>query len=233
MGFDGFPKGGVNFFRQLSVLQDRDWFKAHKADYEALWQTPMTALFDELHGKLAKAFPEVKRGKPKVFRIYRDVRFSKDKAPFKTHVAVVLPLVPTPAGAEHSLGFYCSFGEGVFVAAGRWMLEGAELARFRKAIAADKTGAPFAAAVKRLEAKGFGVGSEDALKRPPPGVDKAHPRVELLKLKGFALRFPARTPADLHDGKKLVAGLVKDVQAATPVLRWLDAMARGKPLPKV
>lgn len=223
----------MNFFRQLAVLQDREWFKAHKADYEELWQQPMTELFDELHAKLQKAFPEAKQTKPKVFRIYRDVRFSKDKAPFKTECAAVLPLFPSPAGPEAATGFYCSFGETPFVAAGRWRMEGPLLARFRKTIAADKTGAPFAAAVKRLEQRGFTVATSEALKRPPPGFDKAHPRVELLKLKGFAFEFPARSVAALADGKKLVAGLVKEVEATAPVLRWLQALATAKPLPKL
>lgn len=233
MSFDGFPRGGVNFFRQLAVVQDREWFKAHKADYEALWQQPMTALFDELHEKLAKRFPETKRGKPKVFRIYRDVRFSKNKAPFKTTIAAVLPLMPTADGPEGSTGFYCEFGEEPFVAAGRWMLEGPALARYRRVVADDKTGAGVGRFVEKVAAKGFPMSGYEALKRPPPGVDKAHPRVELLKQKGFAFRFPKRSVKDLENGKALVAGLVKDVAVVAPALEWIDALARGKPLPKL
>lgn len=232
MSFDGFPRGGVNFFRQLKVLQDREWFKAHKADFEELWQRPMTALFDELHQRLQRVFPSVKQTQPKVFRLYRDVRFSKDKSPFKTHMAAVLPLFPGKS-PEWATGFYCSFGEEVYVAAGRWMLEPDELARFRKAVLAEKTGAPLAAAVKKLTAKGFEVAAHESLKRPPPGVDKAHPRRALLQLKGFAFSFPRRSAASLEDGKKLVAGLVKDVEAAAPLLRWVEALSKGGPLPKV
>ena len=233
MSFTGFPKGGVNFFRQLAVLQDREWFKAHKADYEALWQQPMTELFDELHARLQRTFPGVKRSRPKVFRIYRDVRFSKDKAPFKTECAAVLALYPSAAGLESATGFYCSFGETPYVAAGRWRLDGPQLQRFRMVVADDKTGAPVAAFLKKLEQRGFKVAAHEALKRPPPGVDQAHPRVELLKLKGCAVEFPPRTVAQLADGKKLVDGLVKDVEQAAPLLRWAEALARGKPLPKL
>jgi len=233
MSFDGFPRGGVDFFRELAVRQDRDWFKAHKADYERLWQKPLTALFDELHEKLQRTFPEVKKSKPKVFRIYRDVRFSRDKSPFKTHAAGLLPLYPSRSTPEAATGFYASFGADIFLGGGRWHMEGDELARFRKALLADKTGVPFAKSVQKLEAKGFTHGAHDVLKRPPPGVDKAHPRVALLKLKGFALGFPPRRASDLADGRKLVAGIVKDVEAAAPVLRWLQALSVGKPLPRV
>lgn len=234
MAFDGFPKGGVNFFRQLAISQDREWFKAHKADYEELWATPMAALFDELHRVARPLFPEAADTKPKVFRIYRDVRFSKDKAPFKTTSSAVLPLFGGSATAEGGTGFYCEFGAEPFVAAGRWMMEGPLLARYRAAVADEKTGAPLAKAIEKLKKAGFTLSAHDALKRPPPGFDATHPRLELLKLKGFGVTFPAFGPEQLQDGPGLVKRLKGDLKKVAPLLHWIEAVARGtKPLPKV
>lgn len=234
MAFDGFPKGGVNFFRQLAISQDREWFKAHKADYEELWATPMAALFDELQRVVKAQFPETEGTQAKVFRIYRDVRFSKDKTPFKTTVSGVLPLFGGSAKAEGGTGFYCEFGTEMFVAAGRWMMEPPLLARYRAAVADEKSGAPVGQAVEKLRKAGFTLSAHDALKRPPPGFDAAHPRVELLKLKGFGLTFPAVEPGLLQDGPGLVKRLKGDLQKVAPLLHWIEAVARGtKPLPKV
>jgi uncharacterized protein (DUF2461 family) len=107
------------------------------------------------------------------------------------------------------------------------------LKRFRTVIATDKTGVPFARAVEKATKAGFTVSTMDALKRPPPGFDKAHPRVELLKLKGFAFRFPQRKPTQLKNGRALRDGLVADLKTITPVLRWLEALSRNTALPKL
>lgn len=231
--FDGFPEGGLAFFDQLKICQDRAWFKAHKADYEALWQQPMVKLFDLLHQDLRRQFPELSKTQPKVLRIYRDVRFSKDKAPFKTSCTAILPLYAGAAMPEGATSLYCDFGIEPFVAAGRWMMDGPLLRRFRGFIAAEKTGAPFATAVARAQAVGFTIASHGALKRPPPGIAADHPRLALLKLKGFALTFPQLSRSLLADGPGLVRRLKADVKRAAPLLQWLEAMARGKSLPKL
>src|SRR5215210_4710551 len=97
MAFLGFPREGARFFAQLAVKQDREWFKEHKAQYAELWETPMKALMEELAPKLAKRYPGVKLLPPKHFRIYRDVRFSKDKSPFKTTINAMIGF---PGGEE-------------------------------------------------------------------------------------------------------------------------------------
>lgn len=231
--FEGFPEGGFSFFHQLAICQDREWFKTHKADYEALWLTPMTALFDELHVSFRPLFPELKKTTPKVFRIYRDVRFSKDKAPFKTSIAAVLPLFAGAAAPEGATALYCDFSDKPFVALGRWQMDTPLLARFRKFVAADKTGVPFAKKTESLRKKGFSFAAHGSLKRPPPGFEATHPRIEWLKLKGFALTLPEVPPSLLADGRGLVKHLKTHVTQAAPVIQWIEAMARGKTLPKL
>lgn len=222
MAFSGFPNGGGAFFAQLASTQDRDWFKAHKAEYLRLWEAPMKALFEALHATLRGRFPKV--GAPKHLRIYRDVRFSKDKAPFKTEIAASLPLFG--GDALMGCGLYASFGRENLVAAGRWMMDGAELARYRKALA-GAGGAAFAKGVAKAKQAGYEVMVHQALKRVPPPYPAEHARAELLKLKGFALGFPKLPGSALADAA-LVDRIVKQTKAVAPLLKWVEAAATGK-----
>lgn len=222
MAFGGFPKGGPAFFAQLAARQDREWFKAHKAEYLRLWEAPMKALFEALRARLKARFPKV--GPPKHLRLYRDVRFSKDKSPFNTAISAVLPLYG--GGPMTGSGLYAELGTSCFVAAGRWMIDGAELARYREAVA-GAGGARFAKGVEQAKRGGYQVMAHQALKRVPPPYDAGHPRAELLKLKGFALAFPKLPGAALADGE-LVGRLVEQTRAIAPLLGWVEAAATGQ-----
>ena len=224
--FEGFPKDGLAFFAELAFRQDREWFKAHKADYERLWEAPMKAFIDELQAKLAKAYPALKTAKPKHFRIYRDVRFSKDKAPYKTSISAALPL--SGEGEMHrDSSIYCDFGKEPFVGVGRWMMEPDALSRFRKAVDAEKTGAPFAALVAKAERSGFTLASHEVLKRVPKPFDPQHPRAELLKRKGFAVMLPSLSSKDLAS-PKLVDVVAKQAAAIAPLMKSLEAAVAGR-----
>src|SRR5258705_5496274 len=97
MPFTGFPRDGVKFFRELAARQDREWFKDHKAAYVEKWEAQMKALLDDIGPAISKQYRGVKLLPPKHFRIYRDVRFAKDKSPFKTNVAAMIGF---PGGDE-------------------------------------------------------------------------------------------------------------------------------------
>jgi len=84
--FAGFARNAPGFFHALAVEMSREWFAEHKAEYEALWVQPFTALLGEVAKRLAPAYKGVALTEPKLFRIHRDVRFGKDKTPYKTHV---------------------------------------------------------------------------------------------------------------------------------------------------
>lgn len=224
--FTGFPKGGDAFFLELYQRQDRDWFKANKAEYERLWEAPMHALFAELKARLAKAYPAVAKAEPKHFRIYRDVRFSKDKSPFKTNISAVIPLFPHGGEGIHGMaGFYAEFGKETFVAAGRWAMEPPMLARYRKAVDDEKTGKPLMALVEKAKKAGYQVSTMEALKRVPKPFDPEHPRAELLKPKGLALEFPG-IPLALRYSPKLVDTLVAQAEAVAPLLHQLEKLAK-------
>lgn len=224
MRFSGFSKKGHAFFKELGKRQDRDWFKAHKSDYETLWVEPMKALLEGLLPAIGKAYKGLPIKEPKIFRIQRDVRFAKDKSPYKTNIAAMVGLDTGPGDEEFggAAAIYMHFGlEESFGAAGHWMLPGPDLEKFRKLILDEDDGEELAKRVKKLEAKGFGVASFEALKRVPRGFDPEHPRAELLKLKGLGFDFP-KVPAALVYSPKLLPWLSEQLKQCATAVEWLE-----------
>lgn len=230
--FEGFPKGGTEFFQALTLNMNREWFQLHKGDYVRLWHEPMQAFLTDLQAGLSRAYPKVKDGEAKVMRVYRDVRFSKDKTPYKTSASGVLSLFGDGKAMSHT-SLYCEFGKDTpFLAMGRWMLEPDELARFRRAVAEDKTGAPFAKAALAATKAGFELNAYEVLKKVPKGFDADHPRGDLLRLKGFALALP-KVPAKLPASAELVPWVVEHATSAKGVMHWLEAAVTAGKLPKL
>jgi len=202
--FKGFPTDAVDFLGKLEANNNREWFNAHKADYERACKEPMQLLLDDLDAKFGTS-------NSKLFRIHRDVRFSKDKTPYKTWQA-----------AHFAAGYLSLSADGLYVGTGAYMLEGPTLERYRKAVADDRTGAELVKAQAALRKKGYEVeGHGDALKTVPRGYDKEHPRAELLKQKSV-LAGKTFTPSEVSS-PKLVAAVTKAITDIKPLTSWLDA----------
>ncbi len=207
MSFTGFPDAGLDFYEGLEADNSKTYWTDHRADWEAHVRAPFLALLDEVA-------PEF--GVPKVFRPYRDVRFSADKTPYKTHQGAVV------RAADGSLGaWYLQFSaDGLMVAGGVWRLESDQVARYRRAVADDVQGPRLGTEVQRLTAAGYGIAG-DRLTRFPKGfeVDDAL-RADLLLHR--SLHAVQRwEPADwLHEREAL-----ERVRAAwrsfVPLNRWL------------
>ena len=212
--FRGFDKDAIAFLHELTIEMNRDWFEANKDRYKRVWVEPLTELLEEVGKKLAKAYAPVKLT-PHVFRIYRDTRFSRDKAPYKTHVAGVLRAGPVGSG----MYFHVETGEE-WVGAGRYYFEGDELLRWRKKVAGDKTGKEIAGIVARLRKQGYEVGGHDDYKRVPRPYPADHPRAEFLRMKGLTAAFPAMPRGMLHRAE-LVDWIVKHSKAVAPMVKWL------------
>src|SRR5215470_18032978 len=168
MHFSGFQRGQVGFFKQLAAKQDREWFKQNKDRYLTLAERPMKDLFDDLQPALARQYQGFALAPPKHFRIYRDVRFSKDKSPFKTHIAAMIGM---KGGEEHGApaAIYVHLGVDDFAGAGHWMLPPDKLARYRKLVADEKSGRELQKRIDALSRKGFKIESFEMTKRVPPG----------------------------------------------------------------
>ena len=108
--FSGFADSNGRFWKALRKNQNREWFAAHKSEFEEGWQKPMKALLHDAHARLDEAYQHCDLDEPKVFRIFRDVRFSKDKTPYKTHVAGILPLKRTAKMLETPFALYFHIG---------------------------------------------------------------------------------------------------------------------------
>jgi uncharacterized protein (TIGR02453 family) len=219
--FTGFADPQRRFFRALAKHQDRDWFQAHRHEYEDGWRRPMQALLGELRERLEPVYPRQPLGAPKVFRIYRDVRFSKDKSPYKTHVGGYVGIEGGEAGPSAPSPLYLHLADTeVFACAGHYMMTPPQLASFRAALLDETRGAALAGMLRPLVRAGYGIGAYETLVKVPRGVDPEHPRAELLRHKGLIIEFPA-LPAKLLVERALVGWLLKHAKRVAPVVDWL------------
>jgi uncharacterized protein (TIGR02453 family) len=198
--FRGFPSESLEFFRELAAHNNRDWFLAHKDVYQRACRAPMEALVAELEPRV---------GKVKISRINRDIRFSRDKAPYKTYIA---------AGVG---GNYISLSaDGLFVGGGFYAPDAGALQRFRAAIDDDTTGRRLQAIVRTLRRRGYEVGSHETLSSAPRGYSSDHPRIELLKMKDiFAGRRFA--PAAWLATAKARGRIDRVITDTAPLVKWL------------
>jgi uncharacterized protein (TIGR02453 family) len=221
-GFSGFADDGMRFFHALAKNQDRAWFAEHKAEYEEGWAKPMAALLAEARERLDGAYPHVELSEPKVFRIHRDVRFGADKSPYKTHVSGIVSTRTTSAGkvTESPAALYLQLGTETFAGAGLYVMDAAQLAKYRAAVLDDERGKEIDKIVKGLEKKGFSPASMEELKSAPRGIDPAHPRIHLLKKKGLVVSYPP-IPDGIVSSKKLLDWVVTESKRVAPLVSWL------------
>jgi uncharacterized protein (TIGR02453 family) len=228
--FAGFPSDTLKFFRALKRNNDRDWFLPRKEIFESKVRAPMFELVDALNADLAGFAPDyINDPKKAVYRIYRDVRFSADKSPYKTHLAAIFPrrarAVPGAGGDRGSSpGFYFSISaEGVGVAGGLYEPQPDQIVAVRSWLAENH--AAFSKACRAPE-KLMGKMEGESLKRVPKGFDPEHPAGELLKMKRWV--FYTKLPAALITSPKLQGELAKRFQSMLPALELLSAAA-GRP----
>ncbi len=169
--FNGFPEAALDFYDDLELDNTKSFWESHKGVYEEAVRRPMLALT----ASLADEF-----GPAKVFRPYRDVRFAKDKTPYKNHQGAFVAV-----GA--ATGWYVEISSpGVRVGAGWYHAESRDLARIREAIDNDHSGSELERLVAELVEHGFEVHGEQ-LKTTPRGYAADHPRIDLLRYKSMAL----------------------------------------------
>ena len=227
--FEGFPKGGFDFFLELQARQSREWFKDHKQRYEELWVRPLDALLVELAERVSDVFPTMTHAGRHIFRIQRDTRFSADKSPYKTHIAAHQPIRPVTGERWFTPSLYIHFGlDDSILAIGTWEVGKELLPLLRERFADDKTGGKLQRIMDGLAKEGFSLSAHEELKRVPAPYPADHPRAELLKRKGLSVSVPD-IPEELMTGRELLDWMSDRVHMAAPVALWLDeALKPGK-----
>ncbi len=216
MPFQGVGKRALPFFKALAFHQSKDWFEENREIYEADVKGPLEALAEDLGAAFAKAKIPIKGDRKSLFRLHRDIRFSKDKSPYKTHQGVAM----TRSGSKNDPGvvYFHLSPERCFAAAGFYHPEPLQLARMRRAIAREP--GPYRKMLGALAKTKLELSQDDAAKRASAefaGV--AEPDLAVgVRLKSF---FCTR---DIAEKQIYAPGLVdamltfaKDVQ---PLLRW-------------
>jgi len=206
MAFVGWGPDAVAWLTEIRVFNERSWFHENKARYEREVRGPMLALLDELAGLF---------GPGKVFRPNRDVRFSRNKEPYKPWVAATIGEEGRVAARYVQLD-----AERLLVGAGAYGFEREALQRYRQAVLAEASGRPLDEIVRALRDEGYEIGGE-TLKRGPRDVDPEHPRIGLLKHTGLTMRQTYEVDAWLADPGEVLARVVPPLVAAEPLLAWM------------
>jgi uncharacterized protein (TIGR02453 family) len=185
--FKGLPKDFFTFFTQLAKNNEREWFEANKQRYKDVVIAPLCDFMEAMAPRVAKISKHIvvdpRPNGGSMFRIYRDVRFAKDKSPYKTNAG--LHFRHGLGRDAHVPGFYMHFApDEVFFGGGIWMPEPAALAKVRHAIADDAKSWKKVVEDK-IFAKTFHGIRGDALVRPPKGFDPEHPYIGDIKRKSF------------------------------------------------
>ena len=208
----------LRFLKGLAKNNNREWFQSNKKSFIAA-NDNVTALTGYLIGEIGKFDPAVSALEPKgcVFRIYRDIRFSKDKSPYKTNLGAYI----APGGRKSMQpGYYIHVQPGqCFIAAGKYNPDAGELLKIRNSISGNSK--EFLGIVeKRSFWEKFGVLHGDRLSRPPKGFSQDSPAIEYLKLRSFTV-FCEYNKDTLITSKEFPKTIVRDLYAMFPLVDYL------------
>jgi uncharacterized protein (TIGR02453 family) len=209
MGFSGFPEEMLTFFEGLEADNTKPYWTDHRLTYDTCVAAPMRALLDALG-------PEF--GEAKFFRPYRDVRFSKDKTPYKTHAAAVIAGTP-----DDGVLYLHVSADGLLVAGGYYSCATDQAWRLRAAVADERTGAELARVLGALRATGWTVGGERLQRIPPEhraAHDPGHPDADLLRAKSLTASRHHPPDEELHT-EAVLDRVVDGWRALAPLNVWL------------
>ena len=211
MPFHGWPVEALEFFEGLEAANSKSFWLENRDVYEGSVRAPMEELLEELA-------PEW--GEGRIFRPYRDIRFSADKTPYKTHI-----------GAMVGDGYVQVNADGLSAGSGMWEMAPDQLERFREAVAGERSGAELVEVVAQTRAAGLEVSAREVLKTAPRGYPKDHPRIELLRHKGLITwrAWPAGAWLGTRRAKERV---VEFLRLSAPLNGWLGTCVGPSTLPE-
>jgi uncharacterized protein (TIGR02453 family) len=206
MAFSGWPEEALDFYDGLAADNTKTFWSAHKAVYDEKILRPMADLTEELAAEF---------GEPKIFRPYRDIRFSKDKTPYKTHIGAVVG----------DSGYVQFSAEGLGAGAGMWEMNPDQLARYRAAVAHDRRGDELEELIAEIEKADITIHGHGALKSAPRGYPADHPRIILLRYKGLTAwrQWPVEPWLESAQAKDRVIAFLRTTR---PLCSWLHDHVR-------
>ena len=219
--FNGFDKKTLTFYRQLSVHNSRDWFEKHRGDYNTFVLTPAQHFVMEMGEKLRELSPDV-HAIPKVdktiFRIHRDIRFSKDKTPYKTHLAFFF--WDGPRKKNNNSGYYLHIDpQKVFIGLGLYIFPKDILENYREIISKPREAEKLISVFKGIRKAGYGADGEGS-KNVPRGYEKDYKYAEILKFKGIYTWHECTPPEQLFSSD-FIEWCFNIYKAMTPLHYWI------------
>jgi uncharacterized protein (TIGR02453 family) len=211
MTFHGWKVEALEFFEGLEADNSKAYWQRNKDVYDTVVRAPMEELLAELE-------PEF--GDARIFRPYRDIRFSRDKSPYKTAI-----------GATVGDGYIQVDARGLAAGSGMWEMAPDQLERYRAAVSDDRSGEELLAMVSEARANGLDVVGHEVLKTAPKGYPKDHPRIELLRFKGLVAwrEWPAGAWLGTKRAKDRV---VEFFRLSKPFVKWLHANVGPSTVPE-
>jgi uncharacterized protein (TIGR02453 family) len=202
MAFDGWPEEALDFYDGLEADNTKTYWTAHLQTYETSVRAPMADLLDDLAADFGPA---------KIFRPYRDIRFSKDKSPYKTAIA-----------ANVGDGYVQLSARGLAAGNGMYSMAPDQLERYRQAVLSERTGRELEAVISSVRGHGIDVRGHETLKKAPRGYPPDHERIELLRCKGLIAwqEWPVEAWLATPAARQRVAGFLTATQ---PLADWLAA----------
>lgn len=225
--FNGFPPEALDFLHDLEANNNRDWFEDNKARYQRVLLEPAVEFVTAVGSGLQHVAPEIQvdprtNGQGVLMRIYRDVRFSKDKSPYKTAVSGVFTDGKGKKMARPAFGFHMT-ANGMELMSGMFGFDKAQLAAYQAAVADEEKGLALLAAVESITNKPAYEIVGEQYKRLPAGYDAEHPRADLLRYKGLYARPVAPFPPEIMTGVELVPTVLVHFEVMAPFYNWLAA----------
>ena len=217
--FEGFPPEGIAFLKSLKRNNNRPWFQKHKQEYEENVRFPMQCLIAELAQRMADVAPEMEfNPRRSIFRINRDIRFSKNKDPYKTNIAASFEMRGKKSPTE-SPGLYVGIEPGeIFIGGGIYMPTGDQVKAIRASIATHPD--DFLDVVEdKVFKREFGEIQGEKLVKAPLGYPKDHPMIQHLRHKQFYVGIVLGDKACLKP--KFVETVALGLTRTMPLVRWL------------
>jgi uncharacterized protein (TIGR02453 family) len=200
MSFSGWPEEALDFYEELEIDNSKAYWTRHKRVYEEKILAPMA----ELAGELAPEF-----GEARIFRPYRDIRFSKDKSPYKTNIAAMI-----------GSGYVHLSAKGLAAGDGMYHMTPGQLDRYRRAVTSEDSGCELERITAALRERDITVTCRDALKTAPRGYSADHPRIALLRYKGLIAwkEWPAGAWLGTAEARDRVVTFLRTTR---PISAWL------------